>query len=264
MSTSTATLTYAARDSATMLKRSLLHTVRYPVTLIVALGVPAMLLLLFVGVFGGALGAGAVPSGSKYIDYVLPGILLMSVGYGASSTSQSVNRDMTEGIIARFRTMAISRSSVLTGHVVGALIRTLVSAVLLVGVALLMGYRSHASVEAWLAAAGLVALLTIALSWLAVAVGLAAPTIEGTSGFALLVQLLPFVSSAFVPTNTMSTGVKWFAHNQPFTPVIDSLRGLLNGTPIGHSGLIAVGWCVGLTVAGFLWAVSMFKRGASR
>ncbi|HET9172228.1 MAG TPA: ABC transporter permease [Actinospica sp.] len=258
------TLTYAARDSATMLRRSLLHTVRYPVTLIVALGVPAMLLLLFVGVFGGALGAGAVPAGGKYIDYVLPGILLMSVGYGASSTSQSVNKDMTEGIIARFRTMAISRSSVLAGHVVGALIRTLVSAVLLVGVALLMGYRSHAGAMDWLAAAGLIALLTLALSWLAVAVGLAAPTIEGTSGFALLVQLLPFISSAFVPTGTMSTGVRWFAHNQPFTPVIDSLRGLLTGTPIGHSGLIAVAWCVGLTLVGFLWSVSLFKRGATR
>jgi ABC-2 type transport system permease protein len=258
------TLTFAARDSATMLKRNLLHTVRYPVTLIVSLGVPAMLLLLFVGVFGGALGAGAVPAGAKYIDYVLPGILLMSVGYGASSTAQAVNRDMTEGIIDRFRTMAIVRSSVLTGHVVGALLRTLVSAVLLVGVALLMGYRSHADAAEWLAAAGLVALLTIALSWLAVAVGLAAGNVEGTSGFALLVQLLPFVSSAFVPTGTMSTGVRWFAHNQPFTPVIDSLRGLLIGTPIGHSGLIAVAWCVGLTLAGFLWAGALFRRGAAR
>lgn len=258
------TLTFAARDSATMLKRNLLHTVRYPVTLIVSLGVPAMLLLLFVGVFGGALGAGAVPAGAKYIDYVLPGILLMSVGYGASSTAQAVNRDMTEGIIDRFRTMAIVRSSVLTGHVVGALLRTLVSAVLLVGVALLMGYRSHADATEWLAAAGLVALLTIALSWLAVAVGLAAGNVEGTSGFALLVQLLPFVSSAFVPTGTMSTGVRWFAHNQPFTPVIDSLRGLLTGTPIGHSGLIAVAWCVGLTLVGFLWAGALFRRGAAR
>jgi ABC-2 type transport system permease protein len=258
------TLTFAARDSATMLKRNLLHTVRYPVTLIVSLGVPAMLLLLFVGVFGGALGAGAVPAGARYIDYVLPGILLMSVGYGASSTSQAVNRDMTEGIIDRFRTMAIVRSSVLTGHVVGALIRTMVSAVLLVGVALLMGYRSHADATEWLAAAGLIALLTIALSWLAVAVGLAAGNVEGTSGFALLVQLLPFVSSAFVPTGTMSTGVRWFAHNQPFTPVIDSLRGLLTGTPIGHSGLIAVAWCVGLTLVGFLWAGALFRRGAAR
>ncbi|HTJ70135.1 MAG TPA: ABC transporter permease [Actinospica sp.] len=261
------TMSYAARDSATMLRRSLLHTVRYPVTIIVSLAVPALLLLLFVGVFGGALGAGAVPPGGKYIDYVLPGILLMSVGYGASSTTLAVNRDMTEGIIGRFRTMAISRSSVLTGHVVAALIRTLASAAILVGVALLMGYRSHADAASWLAAAGLVALLTFALSWLAVAIGLAAPNAEGTSGFTLIVQLLPFVSSAFVPTGTMNGAVRWFAHNQPFTPVIDSLRGLLTGTPIGHSGVIAIAWCVALTVLGFLWAGSQFRRaggGAAR
>ena len=242
------TLTYAARDSATMLRRNLLYTVRYPVTIIVSLAVPALLLLLFVGVFGGAIGAGlgAAPSGGKYIDYVVPGILLMTVGYGASSTALAVNRDMTEGIITRFRTMAISRGSVMTGHVVAAVIRTLVSAVLLVGVALAMGYRSHADAGAWLAAAGLVALITIALSWLSVAIGLSAPTAEGTSGFTLIVQLLPFVSSAFVPTGTMSGPVRWFAHNQPFTPIIDTLRGLLTGAPTGHSGLIAVAWCVGL------------------
>ncbi len=260
------TLTYAVRDSSTMLRRSLRHTVRYPVTIVVSLAVPALLLLLFVGVFGGALGAGlgAAPPGGKYIDYVLPGILLMSVGYGASSTTLAVNRDMTEGIIARFRTMAISRGSVMTGHVIGALIRTLVSCVLLVGVALAMGYRSGADAGRWLAAAGLVALLTFALSWLAVAIGLAAPNAEGTSGFTLIVQLLPFVSSAFVPTGTMSGPVRWFAHNQPFTPVIDALRGLLTGAPIGHSGWIAVAWCVGLAVLGYLWAGSLFRRAAAR
>jgi ABC-2 type transport system permease protein len=125
-----------------------------------------------------------------------------------------------------------------------------------------MGYRSDANVGRWLAAAGLVALLTFALSWLAVAIGLAAPNAEGTSGFTLIVQLLPFVSSAFVPTGTMSGGVRWFAHNQPFTPVIDTLRGLLTGAPIGHSGLIAVAWCVGIAVLGYLWAGALFKRGA--
>lgn len=260
------TLSYATRDSVTMLRRSLLHTVRYPVTIIVSLAVPALLLLLFVGVFGGALGngLGAAPSGGKYIDYVVPGILLMTVGYGASSTTLAVNRDMTEGIIARFRTMAISRGSVLTGHVVSALIRTMVSAVLLVAVALLMGYRSSAGAGAWLAAAGLIALLTFALSWIAVAIGLAAPNAEGTSGFTLIVQLLPFVSSAFVPTGTMSQGVRWFAHNQPFTPVIDSLRGLLTGAPIGHSGVIAVAWCAGLAVLGYLWAGAQFRKAASK
>jgi ABC-2 type transport system permease protein len=255
------TFTYAARDSATMLRRSLLHTVRYPVTIVVILAVPAMLLLLFVGVFGGALGAGlgGAPSGGRYIDYVVPGILLMTVGYGASSTALAVNRDMTEGIITRMRTMAISRGSVLTGHVVAALIRTLVSAVLLVGVALLMGFRSHADAVQWLAAAGLVALLTLALSWLAVAIGLAAPNAEGTSGFTLLVQLLPFVSSA-----SMTTGVRWFAHNQPFTPVIDSLRGLLTGSSIGHGGWVALAWCVGLSAVGYLWAVTLFKKEPKR
>ena len=260
------TLTYTARDSVTMLRRNLRHAVRYPVTILVSLGVPAMLLLLFVGVFGGALGAGvgAAPSGGKYIDYVMPGILLMAVCYGSSSTALAVNRDMTEGIISRFRTMSISRSSVLTGHVVAALIRTLASAVLLVGVALLMGFRSNVSAGSWLAAAGLVALLTLALSWLAVAIGLAAPNAEGTSGFTLLVQLLPFISSAFVPTGSMSGAVRWFAHNQPFSPVTDALRGLLTGTAIGHSGLVAVAWCVGLTVLGYLWAVALFRRGSAR
>jgi ABC-2 type transport system permease protein len=260
------TLSHAALDSTTMLRRNLRHTVRYPVTLIVSLGVPALLLLLFVGVFGGALGAGlgAAPSGGRYIDYVLPGILLMTVGYGASSTTLAVNRDMTEGIIDRFRTMPISRSSVLTGHVVGALIRTVASAVVLVGVALLMGYRSDAGAGRWLAAAGLIALLTLALSWLAVAVGLAAANAEGTSGFTLLVQLLPFISSAFVPTVSMSGAVRWFAHNQPFTPVIDTLRGLLTGTPIGHSGVLAVAWCAGLAAVGFLWAGALFRKGSAQ
>ncbi len=260
------TLTFAARDSATMLRRNLRYSVRYPATVIVSLAIPALLLLLFVGVFGGALGAGlgTAPPGGKYIDYVVPGILLMSIGYGASSTTLAVNRDMTEGIMARFRTMAISRSSVLTGHVVAALIRTVASSVLLVGVALPMGYRSSADAGRWLAAAGLVVLLAFALSWLAVAIGLAAPNAEGTVGFTLIVQLLPFISSAFVPTGTMAGPVRWFAHNQPFTSVIDALRGLLTGTPIGHSGVIAVGWCAGLAVLGYLWAGAMFRKGAAR
>ena len=260
------TLTYAARDSSTMLKRNLRYSVRYPATIIVALAIPALLLLLFVGVFGGTLGAGlgSAPPGGKYIDYVLPGILLMSIGYGASSTTLAVNRDMTEGIISRFRTMAISRSSVLTGHVLAALIRTVASCVLLVAVALLMGYRSSADTGRWLAATGLVILLTFALSWLSVAIGLSAPTAEGTVGFTLIVQLLPFISSAFVPTGSMPAGVGWFAHNQPFTPVIDTLRGLLTGTPIGHSGLIAVVWCVALAVLGYLWAGALFRKGSAR
>jgi ABC-2 type transport system permease protein len=257
------TLSYAARDSATMLRRNLRHTTRYPVMIVVSLGVPVMLLLLFVGVFGGTLNAGlgtGPGGGSSYIDYVVPGILLTSAGYGASMTAQSVNRDMTEGIIARFRTMAISRSSVLTGHVVAAVTRTLVSVALVIGVALLMGFRPHCDAVGWLAAAGLIALLVLALSWLAAAIGLAARTIEGTSTFALVVQLLPFVSSAFVPPASMSGAVRWFAGNEPFTPVIDTLRGLLTGAAIGDSGTLAVAWCAGFAVVGYLWARALFRR----
>ncbi|WP_042396692.1 ABC transporter permease [Streptacidiphilus carbonis] len=254
------TLGYSVSDSATMLRRNLRHNLRYPVALIVSLGVPILLLLLFVGVFGGALGVGAVPRGGHYIDFVMPGILLITVGYGASSTAMAVNRDATEGIISRFRTMPISRTAVLTGHVAGAMIRTLATGVLVVGVALLMGFRSSAGLLDWLAVAGLFALVALALTWLAVAVGLAARTAEGTSGFTLLVQLLPFISSAFVPTGSMSGAVRWFAQNEPFTPIIDALRRLLTGAPIGHSAVVACAWSVGLALIGYLWARALFKR----
>ncbi|WP_202919033.1 ABC transporter permease [Saccharothrix deserti] len=255
------TLTHAVTDSATMLRRNVRHTLRYPATMITSLGVPVLLLLLFVGVFGGALNAGfGDRSPGAYIDYVVPGILLMTVGYGSAMTAMAVNRDMTEGIIARFRTMAISRASVLTGHVVGATARTLVSIVLVIGVALLMGFRPAADPVGWLAAFGVVTLLVLALTWLAVAVGLAAKTAEGTTGFTLLVQVLPFVSSAFVPPDSMSGAVRWFAEHEPFTPIIDTLRGLMMGTPVGNSGIIAVAWCVGLASAGYLWARALFRR----
>jgi ABC-2 type transport system permease protein len=255
-------LAHTYSDSATMLRRSLRHTLRYPVMMVASLGVPIILLLLFVGVFGGALhaGLGGGAHGGAYIDYVVPGILLMTVGYGCSTTALAVNKDMTEGIIARFRTMAISPMAVLTGPVVGAVIRTLIALGLVVGVALSMGFRPHADLAAWLAAIGLLALLTLALTWLAVAFGLAAKNPEGTVGFTLLVQVLPFVSSAFVPPGTMSGAVRWFAGNEPFSPVIDTLRGLLTGAPIGHSGVIALAWCVGLALAGYLWARALFKR----
>jgi ABC-2 type transport system permease protein len=225
------TLSYAVSDSLTMVRRNFRHTLRYPTTIIMSLGVPTLLLLLFVGVFGGALNAGMGGDthgdvhGGDYIDYVVPGILLMTVGYGASTTALAVNGDMTEGIISRFRTMAISRASVLTGHVVGATIRTMVSVGLLIGVALLMGFRPAAGPGEWLATAGLMVLLVLALTWLAVPIGLAAKNSQGTSGFVLIVQTLPFLSSAFVTPGSMSGAVRWFAENEPFTPIIDTLRG---------------------------------------
>jgi len=249
-------------DAMTMVRRNVSHTRRNPIVLIMTIALPVFMLLLFVGIFGGALnaGLGAAAQGVEYIDYVVPGILLMAVGYGASQTAMAVNQDVTTGIISRFRTMRISRTSVLTGHVVVSTARTLISSVLVVGVAVLMGYRPDGDVVGWLAAAGLVALLTLALTWLAVAVGLAAKTVAGTTPFLFIVQLLPFVSSAFVPPDSMSGAVRWFANNEPFTPIIDALRALLLGAPVDNSGALAVGWCVGLTVAGYVWARLLFRR----
>lgn len=254
------TLSHTVTDSATMLRRTVLHTRRYPGMMIMSLGVPVLLLLLFVGVFGGALNAGFQSHGGSYVDYVVPGILLMTVGYGSSPTALAVNRDMTEGIIARFRTMAISRASVLTGHVIGAVIRTIVSAVLVIGVALIMGFRPATDALGWLATIGVIALFALALTWLAVAIGLLVRNAEGTSAFVLIVQTLPFLSSAFVPTGSMSGPVRWFAAHEPLTPIIDTLRGLLTGTPIGDSAVMAVAWCVGLALAGYVWALALFRR----
>jgi ABC-2 type transport system permease protein len=247
-------------DAMTMLRRNVRHTRRNPSTVIMTIGLPVLLLLLFVGVFGGALRGG---SGGSYIDYLVPGILLMTVGYGATTTAMAVNRDITTGVIARFRTMAISRTSVLTGHVLGSTIRTLVSAVLVVGVAVALGFRPAADPVRWLGTIGLLALLTVALTWLGVAVGLGAKTAEGVAPFTLVVQVLPFLSSAFVPPESMSGPVRWFAGHEPFTPIIDTLRGLLLATPIGIDGVVAVVWCAGLAVAGYLWARALFRRDPS-
>jgi len=258
------TLTFAMRDSATMTRRSFRHLLRYPATLVTSVGVPVLLLLLFVGVFG-ALKAGlGVGAHISYINYVVPGIIVMTAAYGSSGTALAVNRDSTEGIIGRFRTMAISPASVLTGHVVSALVRTLIGVALVIGVAIGLGFRPTADAGQWLGAAGVTALLVLALTWLAVAVGLAAKVAEGTTGFLLLVQLLPFISSAFVPPAQMSGSVRWFAAHQPFTPIIDTLRGLLTGTPDAGTTLAAVAWCVGLALAGYLWARVLFRRDLNR
>lgn len=258
------TFSHTVTDSTTMLRRNLRHVQRYPVTMIVSLGVPVLLLLLFVGVFGGALGAGLGGGHGNYIDYVLPGILLMTAGYGSSSTALAVNRDATEGIITRFRTMAISRGAVLTGHVVAAMIRTMVSVGLVLGFAFLLGFRSTAGLVDWLAVIGVLALVVFALTWLAVAVGLSARNAEGTTSFTLVVQVLPFISSAFVTTESMSGAVRWFAQNEPFTPIIDTVRGLLAGTPVGSSGVVAVAWSVGLAAVGYFWARASFRRNPVR
>jgi len=255
------TLAHAASDCATMVRRNVRHALRYPGMIIMSGVVPVLLLLLFVGVFGGALRTG-IGSGSHgaYVNYVVPGILLMTVGYGSSMTAMAINRDTSHGIIARFRTMAISRASILTGHVVVAMIRTMVSVVLVLTAALLLGFQPTTDPGRWIAGFGLIALIALALTWLAIPIGLAAKTAEGIGPFTLIIQILPFISSAFVPANSMSGPVRWFAQHEPFTPIIDAVRGLLMGTPIGNTATTAAAWCAGLALTGYVWARILFSR----
>lgn len=255
------TLSLAARDSARMLRRDVRHSLRFPVMTISGMSVPVLFLLLFAGVFGHALSAGlGTAPGTSYIDYLAPGILVMTAGFAAEGTAISVCTDASEGIFSRFRTMAISRSSVLTGQVAGSMIRSLITAAVVVGVAVLLGFRPTAGPVEWIAAAGVFAMLALALTWLTVAFGLLAKTPAGANSLALLPALLPFVSSAFIPTGSMSGRLRWLAQNEPFTPIIDTMRGLLTGTGIGNSAILAIAWCAGLTLAGYFWARALYNR----
>lgn len=255
-------LAYTARDSATMLRRDLLHSLRFPLLTISGLMIPILLLLLFDGVFGNTLHAGL--GGGRYIDYLTPGILLMTASSAAQATSLNVNMDMTEGVIARFRTMAISRASVLTGQVLGSLIRTLISGGLMLAVAVGLGYRPHADAAEWLGAMGAFGALAIALTWLTVAFGLFARTPAGANSLSLIVVFLPFVSSAYVPTESMPGGVRWFAEHQPFTPIIQTMRDLLAGAPSAREAAVAVAWCVLIGTMGYLWARASYERAGAR
>jgi ABC-2 type transport system permease protein len=261
-------LSYAMTDSATMLRRNLRHALRYPSMTLAGVMTPIIILLLFVGVLGDTLGAGLGRAGggagghaTSYVDYVAPGIILMTVAGGCMATAVAVCVDMTGGIINRFRTMAISRGSVLTGHVVGSVIQTLISTALVIGVALLLGFRPTAGPLEWLGVTGLLVLLAFALTWLAVLIGLISKSPESASNTPLLIQFLPFVSSAFVPVDSMPAGVRWFAEHQPFTPIIETVRGLLLGSPpVGGNAAIAAAWCVGVGLIGYLGARAVFNR----
>ena len=259
---------YALRDSATMLRRELRHTQRYPVMLISSIATPIIMLLLFDYILGGTMGAGlaAVVNGSgSYIDYLTPGIILMTICTGSATTALSVRSDMSEGIIARFRTMAISRAAVLTGHVAGSVIRTVISIALLLAVAWLLGFRPSAGPVEWIAATGVLALFTFAIAWLAVALGLVTGSPAAANASTMPLQfLLPLTSSAFVPPASMPEGLRWFAEYQPFTPITETIRGLLLGTPIGDNGVLAVAWCAGLALVGYIWAKTSFNRGPVR
>ncbi|MFE0893449.1 ABC transporter permease [Streptomyces rochei] len=258
------TLTLAVRDSSTMLRRNLLHARRYPSATLNLLLTPVMMLLLFVYVFGDAMSAGLGGSGadrSDYVAYIVPGILLMTVGSTTIGAAVYMAMDMTEGVIARFRTMSIHRSSVLIGHVVGSVLQSVMSVVLVGAVGVAIGFRStDAGVLEWLAALGLVTLFSLALTWIAVGMGLSSPNAEAASNSAMPLILLPLISSAFVPAETMPGWLQPIAEYQPFTPAIETLRGLLLGSEIGHNGWLAVTWCLGLTVLGYLWSKALFNR----
>jgi ABC-2 type transport system permease protein len=261
------TMTLAVRDSATMLRRQLLHMSRAWSLQLMLLAVPIVLLLLFVYVLGGTLGdglGGGAGGRAAYVNYVTPGILLVTIAGAVQGTAVSVALDMTEGIIARFRTMAIARVSVLTGHVLGSVLQVLAQLAVVLGVAVLVGFRPGATAVEWLAAAGLLTATAFALVWLAVAMGLAAKTVAAASNVPMPLTLLPFFGSGFVPTDSLPAGLRWFAEHQPFTPIMETLRGLLLGTPIGDSAVVALAWCAAITLAAYGWAKRLYNRDRTR
>ncbi|MEU6251461.1 ABC transporter permease [Streptomyces sp. NPDC047043] len=254
-------LSLAVRDSKTMLRRNLLHARRYPSLTLNLLLTPVMLLLLFVYIFGNVMSAGIGGTDrSDYIAYIVPGILMMTIGGTVIGAAVSVATDMNEGIIARFRTMAIHRGSVLIGHVIGSVLQCVMSVVLVGAVAVAIGFRStDATVLEWLAAFGLLVLFALALTWIAVGMGLASPNAEAAANSAQPLILLPLISSAFIPADTMPGWFQPIAEYQPFTPAIETLRGLLLGTEIGHNGWLAIAWCLGLAVLGYFWSAAKFN-----
>ena len=256
------------RDSVTMLRRNLRRMVRYPSMTLLLIGMPVIFLLLFVDVFGATLGAGlgtTVHAGTgggraAYATYVAPAIILMTVTSTVQGTAISIAMDLTQGIVTRFRTMHIARVSVLTGHVVGSLIQAMIALTVVTGVALLVGFRPAAGPGGWLGAAGFLVVVTFSLVWLAVALGQVSGSVETASNLPMPLVLLPFVGSGFVPTDSMPGGLRWFAEYQPFTPIIETLRALLMGTPLGSTVWIASGWCAAIALGGYLWSRHLFNR----
>lgn len=257
------TLAYTVTDSATLLRRNIRRLRRYPSLTAMLIGLPVVFLLLFVYVFGGTLGAGLGGSyggRADYVNYFVPGILLMAVASVGQGTAISVAMDMTEGIVDRLRTMAISRAAILSSHVLGSLIQTVAGLAVVIGVALLVGFRPDAGVLGWAAALAVLLMAALALIWLSTALGLAAKSVETASNLPMPLAFLPFLGSGFVPTDSMPVWLRAFADYQPLTPVTETVRGLLFGTPVGGSAVLAIAWCVGITVVSYLWAHSLFDR----
>jgi ABC-2 type transport system permease protein len=244
-------------NSTTMLRRNFKHTIRNPVAVFNAVLFPIVILLMFVYVIGGAFDIGGT-----YIDYATPGMIVLTICYGLSATALAVNSDMTKGIINRFKVMDISRSAVLSAHVAASMLRSLIAIAAIIGVAFAIGFRPAASSLDWLGAIALIVLISFATSWFTVALGLAAKTPESAGMAAVPLIMLPFLSSAIVPAETMGPGVRQFAEYQPFTPIIETLRGLLTGEPSASSAIVAVVWCVGIALVGYVWSLSTFKKRA--
>jgi ABC-2 type transport system permease protein len=254
--------TYALTDAITMLRRNLKRQLRYPSVTLMLLAMPLIFLLLFVYIFGGQLGAGLGHHGGRgaYLDYVTPGVLIMTVASCALGTAMSVAMDMTTGIVARFRTMSISRGAVLTGHVFGTVLQTLVGLVVIGGVAVTLGFRGGAGALRWAAALGVLLLFAFALIWLSTALGLAAKSVETASNTPMFLTLLPFLGSGFVAADTMPTGLRQFAEYQPFTPVTETVRHLLTGGPVASHAIAAIAWSLGIAVAAYLWSIRLYNR----
>jgi len=244
-------------DSVIMLRRNFKHTVRNPTAVFNAVIFPVVLMLMFVYVIGDAFNVGVT-----YIDYATPGMIVLAICYGLSATALAVNSDMTKGIINRFKVMDISRSAVLSAHVVASILRSMVAIAAVIGVAFALGFRPAAGFLGWLGVVGLIVLVSFAAGWLTVALGLAAKTPESAGMATVPLILLPFLSSAIVPVAKMGAGVRQFAEYQPFTPIIETLRGLLAGNPSAGDAVAAVAWCAGTAIVGYLWALSTFKKRA--
>jgi ABC-2 type transport system permease protein len=243
------------RDAATMVGRSVRLSRRNIDAMMTSLTLPIMLMLLFVYLFGGA-----IHTGTRYVTYVVPGVLLLCAGFGSSLTAVSVSQDLSNGIIDRFRSLDVSGAAVLTGHVIASVIRNLASTVLVLAVAFAIGFRPHADAAQWLAALGLLILFILAISWFSAAIGVLTRSPEAAGGFTFLIMFLPYPSSAFVPVDTMPSWLHGFARHQPVTPVIETLRALLLDTPVGDSAAQAVAWSTGILIAAIGLATLLFRR----
>ena len=250
----------ALRDSWTMLRRNLLQMVRYKSLTLMLVAQPLIFLLLFVHVFGGTMGAGlpGADDRSDYLVYIMPAIVVMTIASVSLSTAYTIALDMERGIVDRFRTMAIAKSAVLTGRVLGAIVLTVVAFAVVMAVALLLGYRGDGTALDWLGVVGLVLLMAFALTWLTVALGLSAPNAETASNTPMPLMFLPLVSSGFVPTDSMPTGIRWFAEHQPFTPMINTLRAWMAGADAGSDAWLAVGWCLLIAALCYVWARRLY------